>query len=251
MELHRHGHLPMFITQALVSSRVTVKVPADSPYEENSSVLSSRAIRQGIYALFKLPKVVEFFPRRGDLVHEVVQATPRHSIQNMNDFIVSVLKLNTCMTTSQENFFKRWNLVAASLMYWSRIKPRSKTHVKALILGMAEYFHGGHTQKEKEMPPFSDDWLHALHAFSEWQFIYHDQCVADTLLGSPFDDVSPCRLYDGYKAIMYSIDLELAKTVWCKFQSTTWHDTLLRFLSIVSDLDHALAPVPLRQPVMR
>ena len=246
LELHRRGCLPGYITQALVSSKAIIKVPADSPYELNSSVLASREIRRGIYALVGLPEVTEYFARHGNLVQEVVRAKHLSSqgMENMNDFLSEVLMLDIASSPPfQESFFKRWHLVAISLIYWSKIKHRRKTHVKALILVMAEYFHSTSTQKNKYLPPFSNEWVYTLHVFSEWQFIYHDLCVANTLLGSPLEVVSPCSLYDGHKAILYSLNSQLASTAWSKLQSTTWHDTLLRYLSIVSDLDHARVPV--------
>ena len=235
LQLHRCGKLPLYITQALVSSQVVIKVPTDSPFEQNSSVLSSRAIRQGIYSLVGLPVVTEFFPKGGDLANEKVQAKHLSSQSiSINDFLVQVLEINTATNAVfQRPAFKDWYLVAASLQYWLKRKVRSETHAKALVLCMVDCYHSDITNDGTCLPQFSDEWISALHVFSEWQFIYHDLCVANTLVGSPLHETSPCKLYDGHKAILYSLRSELCSSAWRRHAATANHHTLLEYLSSV------------------
>ena len=238
--LHRGGRLPLYITQALVSSRVMMKILTDSPNEPTSSALSSRRIRQFIYAIFGLRNVTEFFPKDGDLVSESVLADDvsleRVQDMQMNDFLFHVLKIR--VETSElfrQPIFKVWYLVAASLQYWTKYKQRSEAHAKALILSMVECFYSDDTGVV-HLPSYSkDSWLSALHAFSEWQFIYHDMCVANTLTGSPLDEISSCKLYDGQKAVLYSLQSEHARIhAWNTLARSPMSNSLLEYLSSAS-----------------
>ena len=222
LKLHRDGLLSPYITQALISSKVLVKVPADSPYEKTSSALSSRGIRRLIYDLLQVPEVTEFFPSNGDLAFHKVRQAGKLSPQSTKDvsyFLVEVLGLDDATSNLiQQNgclHVEDWFLVATSLVYWAKIKRRSQMHAKALLLTMMDCFHGDTTLHLQPLPhAATEEWLFALHTFSEWQFIYHDLCVLNTLVGSPLHRISPCNFYDGHKAILYSLQSDHARNAW-------------------------------------
>ena len=222
LKLHRDGLLSPYITQALISSKVFVTVPAESPYEKTSSTLSSREIRRLIYDLLQVPEVTEFFPSNGDLAFQKVRQAGKLSPQSTKDvsyFLVEVLGLDGATSNLiQQNGFlhvEDWFLVAASLVYWAKVKRRSQMHAKALILTMMDCFHGDTTLHLQPLPhAATEEWLFALHTFSEWQCIYHDLCVLNTLVGSPLHRISPCNLYDGHIAILYSLQSDHARNAW-------------------------------------
>ena len=240
LRLHRSGKLSKHLTQALLNPHIVfINGAIDSPYEPSSSVLSSRKIRQAIYAIFRLEKVTEIYPNSGKLIAEEVYTdcqSPEGKTKE-DTLLQRILHLDipSC-NLIQRSGLEEWFLVAASLNYWIKFKHRERVVVKALILSMIECYDRYFVHQDKMLDYNTLEWFPVLHIFSEWQSIYLDLITANTLLGTPLNALPPCMICNNHAAMLYSIQPQCAQQALERVLTDAKKYTLLMYLSSVSGL---------------
>ena len=198
----------------------------------DSAWLVSRPIRQHLYGIMGLPgsgSVQEII--RAKSSPEVIDAhvSPCNFDPSLNlgdftdkgkkaleDIVLGVLNCSKLSHDDRVQEFDtledKWKLPIAATFYWYHgcDNPPVQRHlVKSLLVCFLTC--SGEIQKLGKIPPFEPvtrdakhDVLTALHAFAQWQCVYHDARALNYLAREPFSTTSPASLYSGEVAMHYA-----------------------------------------------
>ncbi len=90
--------------------------------------------------------------------------------------------------------------------------PQKRELVKSLLLSFLVCSSCGKLKTEK-LPQVTSHHLTALHAFAQWQCVYHDAMSLNYLSREPFPTTSPACLYTGEVAMYYAL-ISMEKEKW-------------------------------------
>ena len=179
---------------------------------KDSAWLISREIRQYIYGLLRIPKDTP--------VKEIIRANKVPELTEENVFpklivspqliVESVLVPNEIL--SSEDFKQldaKWKLPIAATSYWYLHLDVPMPFVKSLVLSFLTCSDvipppGMHMVPRPDTIDPSK-YQQALHAFAQWQCIYHDATALNYVTCEPFPTTSIASLYSGQVAMCYAL----------------------------------------------
>ena len=187
--------------------------------------MAGKTIRQHMYALLEAGEVVEVV--RDGLALAKLKVTSRElggalrgvtvaSIDSLR-YLERQTLFYTILQCDQQRVnlaligrYHDWRFVAATACFWARTTCPPEHLVRALLLCFMlcswlsdSKLNTLHRRVCKVPPAFrqSQEWLDALHWFTQWQVIYHMAWTLNTLLMEPMLVFSPAFLYDGELAM--------------------------------------------------
>ena len=246
VELFHHGKLPSCPLNAAVSSQVIFHVAADN-FQKESSVLAGKPIRQCMYALLDITKVVEFI-RCGlnikgvettreelngefrDVTIAMVECLGHQQRQNLFYEILQCDKQTINRKLAETNGYQDWRFVAATLSFWARTTCPPEPLMRALLLcftlcSLPDKKFNTFDRRLWRVPldfRQSQEWQDTLHWFSQWQTIYHTAWTLNALLKEPMWVFSPAFFYDGELAMYLASSTDTS--LWlCEVDTTLYN----------------------------
>ena len=229
----RSGNIPSYVIEAAVCHNTILPIMIDDVNSSTSTGLSDH-IRQCLYALLSCDNVTEYVRVQREIVPKSLPCVKEingtwipnlFEIQELSkvqkeEVLYAILgchgeslnsfddKLNDFYAP---NRYSKWKLTAAVTMYWAKNVGTSISHelIKALIACFL-VCNSGYQDKECDTHHpylYGQEWMNALHTFSQWQYAYHCTLAVNTVLMSPVTPLSPANLYDGKLALYLASDL--------------------------------------------
>ena len=217
----------------VVKQKTYVLCDAVENVSKDSAWLSSRPIRLYCYGLV-LPQsaegqVREILRAKGSPEVSEVLVTPLHFNPplNVGDLSTSrdvpklrrlLLKVSGISEGSMpDDFFKEFDsldrmfkLPVCAACYWYKTCDSIQRHlVKTLIVTFLTCsdmvrFDDQRCTLESLNSATKQDHYSTLHAFAQWQCVYHDLVMLNTLLEEPFTSANPALLFSGRMALFYA-----------------------------------------------
>ena len=229
----RSGNIPSYVIEAAVCQNTILPIMIDDVNSATSTGLSNH-IRQCLYALLSCDNVTEYVRVQREIVPKSLPCVKEINgtripnlleIQELSEAQKEevLFAILGCHAESLNSFdakryhferhrYSRWQLTAAVTMYWAKNVGTSISHelIKALIACfiLCNSGYQDNIKCDTHHPYlYSQEWMNALHAFSQWQYAYHCTLAVNTVLMSPVTPLSPANLYDGKLALYLASDL--------------------------------------------
>ena len=210
-----------------------VLLPMVEDIKRDSTWLASRGIRQFLYGFIGISphggKVTETIRAKSspEVIDAVVSPRNFEPLVDFRNFekmdresLASVvLDVLICHRLSQDDMQRefntledKWKLPVAAACYWYQTcgSPSVQRHlVKALVMSFITCSR--EESPANEVPCLETvtvntkpDVLMAVHAFAQWQCVYHDAMALNYVAREPFPTTSPASLYSGGVAMHYA-----------------------------------------------
>ena len=182
--------------------------------EKDSAWLISREIRRYLYGLLGLPEEAPITENIREnkvpkLTEESVLPKFQRSIVSPHSYSEVIVEsvLVPGEISASEDFKQldvKWKLPIAATSYWYHHLDVPMPIVKSLVLSFltcSDVIPRPNTVRLR----FDSKYLQALHAFAQWQCVYHDSMALNYVACEPFPTTSIASLYSGGVAMCFAL----------------------------------------------